>query len=73
MTPHPFRRRLLLAGASLPVAGPALAQTAAPAWPTRPVRMIIGFAPGGPTDIVARLVAQRLGLGQPVPLPREGP
>ncbi len=68
MRPHPFRRRLLLAGASLPLAGPALAQTAAPAWPTRPLRMIIGFAPGGPTDIVARVVAQRLSeqVGQPV-------
>ena len=62
------RRRLLLAGAALPVAGTALAQSAAPAWPTKPLRMIIGFAPGGPTDIVARVVAQRLSeqIGQPV-------
>ena len=62
------RRRLLLAGAALPVAGPALAQSAAPPWPTKPLRMIIGFAPGGPTDIVARVVAQRLSeqIGQPV-------
>src|SRR6516165_6874529 len=29
-------------------------------WPTRPVKVIVGFAPGGPTDLVARLVAQRL-------------
>jgi tripartite-type tricarboxylate transporter receptor subunit TctC len=66
-SPHP-RRRLMLAGAAFPFAGAAFAQPAAPAWPARPLRMIIGFAPGGPTDIVARVVAQRLSeqIGQTV-------
>jgi tripartite-type tricarboxylate transporter receptor subunit TctC len=39
----------------------AVAQTAtAESWPARPVKMIVGFAPGGPTDLFARLIAQSL-------------
>jgi tripartite-type tricarboxylate transporter receptor subunit TctC len=60
-----MRRRLLLAGtAALPVA--ARAQSA---WaPERPVRLLVGFAAGGSTDVTARLVAAALSdrLGQPV-------
>ena len=39
----------------------AAAQTAAAqGWPARPVKLIVGFAPGGPTDLVARLIGQKL-------------
>ncbi len=55
---------LAIAAALAPLAGPARAQ--AP-WPSRPVTMIMPYAAGGPTDLVARLLAQKMGdaLGQP--------
>lgn len=56
--------------ACLAVAAMTLAATAAGAqqYPARPVRMIIGFPPGGGTDIVGRIIAQKLSdaLGQQV-------
>ena len=61
-------RRALLGGA-LAAAAPGLtarAQTGAP-WPSRPVRLIVPFPPGGLVDVLARSVSQRLtaDLGQP--------
>ncbi|MFN7752746.1 MAG: Bug family tripartite tricarboxylate transporter substrate binding protein [Pseudomonadota bacterium] len=55
------------AGAIAASPAPALAQGA---WPERPIRMIIAFAPGGGTDVVARLLAPRMSedLGQPIVL-----
>ena len=46
---------------------PAAARAQAPAWPSRPVRFIVPYPPGGPTDIMGRIVAQAVQgpLGQP--------
>ncbi|WP_313280844.1 Bug family tripartite tricarboxylate transporter substrate binding protein [Delftia tsuruhatensis] len=62
------RRILLAAAALLPSLATAQTPPTPPDWPARPVRMLVGSAPGGGTDAMARAVADRLAplLRQPV-------
>ncbi len=54
-----MRRREMLAGAAV-LATPPLVQARAQAWPQHPIRMVIPYTPGGATDAMARLAAQKL-------------
>jgi tripartite-type tricarboxylate transporter receptor subunit TctC len=62
----------ILATLALAALGPS--QAFAQAYPTKPVRLIVPFPPGGSTDIVARIVAQKLGerIGQPLVVENRG-
>jgi tripartite-type tricarboxylate transporter receptor subunit TctC len=64
---------LFRAAATAPVLAPLLARTAsaqasAPAWPTKPIRIIVPLTPGSASDVMARIVADQLAaqLGQPI-------
>lgn len=64
-----LKRRQLLAGSAalgaIALMKPSFAQNA---WPSRPVRLVVGYPPGGSVDVLARIVASELGpvLGQTV-------
>ena len=63
------RRHFLQAGAACSLASVAGLSMAQPGnWPSKPVRIVVPFTPGGTTDMVARLIGVELGkqLGQPV-------
>ena len=60
------RRRLLVVAGALTAVRGAIAQPAG--FPSKPVKLLVGFAPGGAVDIIARAIGQQIapGLGQPV-------
>jgi tripartite-type tricarboxylate transporter receptor subunit TctC len=68
MNPHFLNRRVLLgaAASALTLCVNPLAQ--AQAYPTKPIRMVVPFAAGGATDVLARILGEKMavGLGQPI-------
>lgn len=63
------RQTLIALGAAL-----AMPMARAQSWPARPVKLVVGFAPAGPADIVARILQSRLSerLKQPVVIENRG-
>ena len=62
-----MQRRMLLAATMSALAAPGVRAQQQP-FPNRPVTVVVAFSAGGPTDVIARLVAEGMGrdLGQPV-------
>lgn len=63
-----IKRRPFLAGAAAVLAAPVVGTARAQTWPDRPIKLLVGFAPGGAVDTVARLIAVPMSeiLGQNV-------
>lgn len=70
----PIGRRAALGGIASSLAAAALPVRASDAYPSRPVTMVVPYTAGGSTDIVARLISQKLmeNLGQPFVVDNKG-
>jgi tripartite-type tricarboxylate transporter receptor subunit TctC len=68
-----LRRRTVLSSLAA-LAAPALAQGPASEYPNKPIRVVIPTAPGGPVDIVGRMMAHAMGasMAQPMPVENRG-
>jgi tripartite-type tricarboxylate transporter receptor subunit TctC len=71
---HMMKKLLLRCAAALCLGAVAVAPAAAQDYPNRPLRLIVPFPPGGPADILGRLIAQEMstGLGKQVIVENRG-
>lgn len=63
-----MRHLVIVIAAALALASPGSPVSAQPAYPTRPIELIIPFPPGGPADTAARIIQPKLGAALGVPL-----
>jgi tripartite-type tricarboxylate transporter receptor subunit TctC len=56
-----LRRQFLGNVSALAVTGALAGHVSAQAWPAKPIRLIVPFPPGGGTDVISRMVAEKLG------------
>ena len=59
--PQPPRRRLVLGGAGLAAVSAVGLVRAQDAWPSRPIRFVVGYPPGGSTDQMGRVISEAMG------------
>jgi len=59
--PLPIRRPLLALLAALALGGSAVAQSQTDAYPSKPITIVVGYPPGGSTDLTGRVLAAALG------------
>lgn len=57
MSPKPTRRKFLVGATTVPLLGHSFSARSADAWPSRPVKVIVGYPAGGANDLVARSVS----------------